>query len=183
MSKLSSPFSGGAIRITQEIWKDVVGYEGLYKVSNLGRVKRDGVILKNIIDKRRKTYRVNLCRDGRIKTKFIHRLVCEAFLPNLEHKRTVNHKNFNPSDNRLENLEWATDYENINHAIDNGRINYNGNGNPMSKLTDKQVRHIKMGLLMGIKQQDMADKFEVTKSAVSLINIGKRWGHIKLNLV
>lgn len=102
-----------------EVWKDIKGYESLYQVSNFGRVKSLLSDKERILKSSKNTQgylKVNLCIDGLSITKKVHRLVCEAFLPNLENKRTVNHKNGIRSDNRLENLEWATDSENNKHA-------------------------------------------------------------------
>lgn len=106
----------------EEIRKDVVGYKWFYKVSSLGRV----MWLIN----QQKQYRerilkpwtatgycyLNLCKYGKQKTAKVHRLVAEAFLPNPQNKRCVNHINWIKTDNRVENLEWATHSENRFHA-------------------------------------------------------------------
>ena len=100
-----------------EIWKDVEGYEGLYQVSDLGRVKRvnTGRILKG----RKNTdgyLRVNLYKNNVSYTKTIHRLVAEAFIPNTENKPQVNHIDENKTNNLASNLEWMTSKENNNHG-------------------------------------------------------------------
>lgn len=121
----------------KEIWRNVVGYEGIYEVSDLGRVrtsktkttysKKHGVrhwkqrILKPKICKRGDS-RVSLWKDGKEKTFLVHRLVAMAFLPNPKNKKTVNHIDGDPINNQLENLEWATYEENNNHAFDNRLI-------------------------------------------------------------
>ncbi|MBN6885364.1 NUMOD4 motif-containing protein/HNH endonuclease [Cytobacillus horneckiae] len=117
-----------------EIWKDISGYEGLYQVSNKGRVKslertivRSDGQNKTIAEKILKQgtsskgyQQINLCQNGKQKTMKIHRLVSEAFIPNPENKPQVNHSNGNKQNNYVSNLEWATNGENIKHAYDTG---------------------------------------------------------------
>lgn len=101
-----------------EIWKDVKGYEGLYQVSNLGRVKSfyTNRILKPGTDKDG-YLRVDLCKDKKPKHFHIHRLVAETFLPNPENKPCVNHKLGKKQDNRATELEWCTYSENEIHSF------------------------------------------------------------------
>ena len=122
------------IKCMQEIWKDIEGYEGCYQVSNLGRVKsldrnvkgnksnyiRTGKILSP------KTHRngylvVGLCTDRKIKMYYIHRLVAQAFLPNLDRLPQVNHKDENKTNNNVENLEWCSAEYNTNYGTANDR--------------------------------------------------------------
>ena len=106
-----------------EIWKPVVGYEGLYEVSNLGKVKaikwHRGNEEKEI--KPYTTYkgylRLRLCKNGKGKQFQIHRLVAEAFIPNPENKPYIDHINTDRTDNRVENLRWVTNKENCNNPI------------------------------------------------------------------
>ena len=114
----------------EEIWKDVVGYEGLYQVSNLGRVKsvitwngyeylKKEKIMKPFENKR--GYKsIGFTKDGKTITYRLHRIVAQAFIPNPENKPIINHKNGVKSDNRVENLEWCTYSENTIHAIKTG---------------------------------------------------------------
>ena len=115
-----------------EVWKDVVGYEGLYKVSNKGNVysvgrinsqckKIGGIILKPGYT-RGGYLLVNLCENGKVKSKYIHRLVLEAFVENPNNLPEVNHKDENPSNNELSNLEWCDARYNSNYGTRNERI-------------------------------------------------------------
>ncbi len=112
-----------------EIWKDVVGYEGLYQVSDRGRIKsicsyvrlQNGELMKkkpHILKLQdRCGYKlVNLFKGGRSHTLNIHRLVAEAFLPNPHRYSVVNHKDENKSNNSLSNLEWCTHAYNLSYG-------------------------------------------------------------------
>ena len=109
----------------KEIWKDILGYEGLYKVSNTGKIfsiERHGTknrILSSV-DNGKGYLRVKLSKNDKPKSYMLHRIIAEAFIPNLENKKCVNHINGNKKDNRIENLEWCTHSENVNHAIRTG---------------------------------------------------------------
>lgn len=106
-----------------EIWKPVVWFEWLYEVSNLWRIKsfktwRYWLWIWKIIKwtKHPKWYRRITFLN---KPYLVHRIVAQAFIPNPENKKTINHINCIKNDNRVYNLEWATDKENIRHAWDN----------------------------------------------------------------
>ena len=144
-----------------EIWKDIPGYEGLYQVSNLGRVKSLGRYVKKrsklaFQDERmlcspKDKYGyliVTLCREGKPKKKKVHRLVAQAFIPNPENKETVNHINGDKNNNTAMNLEWNTSTENLKHAYAvglNGRNHFINNKNSKAVAQfDKNLNFIKI---------------------------------------
>lgn len=134
-----------------EIWKDIPNYEGLYMVSNLGRVKslpknnHKEIILKNKITKDG-YYETALSKNNKQKWIRTHRLVAQAFIPNPDNKPQVNHIDGNKLNNNVDNLEWCTNQENINHAIRTGLENFIGKNNPKAKSVlqyDKKGNFIK----------------------------------------
>lgn len=117
----------------KEVWKDVIGYEGLYEVSSLGRVRsldklvngnnskvlRKGIILKPQ-EKKYGYLAVNLYKYRKMKSLTVHRLVAKAFIENLDNKPEVNHIDGNKKNNSIYNLEWVTSSENQKHAFEKG---------------------------------------------------------------
>lgn len=112
--------------MANEIWEDILGYEGFYQVSNMGRVRsldrvtsngkrRIGKILKTRLDKDGYEF-LNLSINGKRRIHKVHRLVLETFNPTDDSSLEVNHINEIKDDNRLENLEWVTHKQNCNHG-------------------------------------------------------------------
>ena len=123
----------------EEIWKPIKGYEGLYEISNLGRVKslnyrKTGKekILKNI-ERSNGYLMVNLYVKGKCKKFSVHRLVAETFIPNPEGKPCIDHINTIRNDNRVENLRWVTHEENNNNPLTKKKHseNHTGEKHPM----------------------------------------------------
>ena len=138
----------------KEIWKDIEGYEGLYQVSNMGRVKSlermkwNGRGYQKIPEKILKAseYRggylqVNLSKDGKAKDCKIHRLVATAFLENTDNLPIINHKDENPKNNCVQNLEWCS------YSYNNS---YNDKGKKIGKKLSKPVFSVdkESGLIM-----------------------------------
>lgn len=106
-----------------ERWEQIKDYEGLYEVSNLGRIrnKKTGRILKPL--KNTNGYlRLDLCKNGIRRAAKVHRLVAEAFIPNPQNLPCVNHKDENKINNCLDNLEWCTYEYNNNYGTIKERI-------------------------------------------------------------
>ena len=108
-----------------EIWKPIKGYEGLYEVSNFGRIKSLKFGKERILKGSKDKYgylQVVLSKNNKSKTFKVHRLVSEAFIPNPDNLPQVNHKDENPSNNNVNNLEWCDKTYNNNYGTRNTRI-------------------------------------------------------------
>ena len=176
----------------EEIWKDIKGYEGLYQISSLGRVKS----LSRKISNEKRTYlskekilKIHLrkdgyCRIGLTKNKkqqqfLVHRLVSHAFIPNPENKPCINHKDGDKENNYVNNLEWCTSSENNKHAFKTGLNDNKGEKSHFAKLNEKQVRIIKWLLENSdLYLREIAELFEISFQQISRIKNNKRWKHI-----
>lgn len=153
----------------EETWKDILGFEGEYQVSNLGSVKSLGRMTNmkshNKIVKRKTNERilkpgnyngylqVYLSSNGKVKPCTVHRLVAQAFLKNCDNKTQVNHINGIKNDNRVENLEWCTASENQRHKFDvlsyrhseetKSKLYNNDNGSKKIKVNGKEFNSMR----------------------------------------
>lgn len=165
--------------IEGELWVDLPQWEGIYQISNLGRIKslqrtkkhKSGGI--QVVKARIKAQKFNkdgylmveLCKDSKSYTRYVHRLVAQVFILNPDNKRTVNHKKGNITDNRSSELEWATHSENHKHAYrELGRVsNKNMLGRDGHNPKSKPVICITTG-----------ESYKSAKSAARLTGINKR---------
>lgn len=183
--------------VQEEEWRDVVGYEDYYKVSNLGRVKSAFRYKKGrnnntvpVLEKILKNeanhagyVRVSLCKNSKSKLFLVHRLVAEAFIPNPENKPQVNHKGEKPdtTDNAFWMIEWATNGENQKHAYENNlHPSKKGAGNSKAKFSEIQVLAIRRlhRINPNISRKGLASKLGVGISCISHIITKRTWGHI-----
>jgi len=175
-----------------EVWKDVIDYEGLYQVSNFGRIKSLDKEIFGIPGSLRKSKILKPClnsggylglclrKGGKVKSHNVHILVAKAFHENNEDKAEVNHIDANKFNNKADNLEWNSRCENMRHAFDNNLIHRNcGEKHHKSKLTAEDV----------IKIRELYENNEYTKNELSImygvsdtsihyIIIKKNWAHI-----
>lgn len=149
-----------------EVWADVKGFEGKYRISSIGRVrsvKRD-IILRP--GNSRGYHNVTLSNGIAKKSTGVHRLVAQAFIPNPDNKPSVNHIDGNKINNSVGNLEWCTQAENLSHAFQVlGRTWHN------AKLTQKQVEEI-INLKGKISAAQIARDYGVHWTRVSQIHRG-----------
>ena len=165
--------------VINEVWKDIEGYEGIYKISNTGKVKslaRSGsgacnkdVILKDFNNGKNYRY-ISLTSNNKRKNHFIHRLIAYHFIPNPENKPHVNHINGIKGDNRLENLEWATLSENMLHAVKTGLLSA-----PNSKLNKEIVNEIRQLFKNGLSRKELAIKYKISLANVHRIIHYQLW--------
>ena len=161
-----------------EVWKPIQDFNGKYHVSNMGRIKNNKGFVVKLQDDRRGYPQFGFYFNKKRTFKKTHRLVAKAFIENPQNKKFVNHKNGIKDDNRVENLEWCTPYENTRHAIESGlvdicKINLH--------LNDGIIKNI-LRLKGVITQKEIAKKYKTSLDTVKQIHICKyrisRFGHL-----
>lgn len=183
----------------EEIWKPIIGYEGYYEVSNLGRVKRVALTKQvfrggksMLFHHKERILNGGLNIDGYNRVElsvkpgatkrtcvFNHRLVAESFILNPDNKDQVNHINGIKTDNRFHNLEWCTGKENVRHAIKTGlRTANKGSKCGSSKLKESQVLEIRELFSKGLGTKQISEIYSMHQSTISAIKTGRNWNHI-----
>lgn len=176
-----------------EEWRDVPGYEGLYKISNKGMLIRfehwstKGRYYPESHPYKFKNYKgyiqTYLYKDGKRKTTTIHRLIAQAFIPNPENKDQINHKNGIKDDNRIENIEWCNQSENMRHAFDTGlKEGMPGEKNGRATLSQEAVDLIKSRYNSGEKITDISRELNINLGKLRTILYGFSWKETKVKI-
>jgi hypothetical protein len=172
-----------------ETWKDIIGYEGFYQISDQGRVKSLSRLVDNhsgfkkvlkekiLIPSISKTgyFVVSFKKNNKRKTFKVHRLIAFAFIPAIKGKEYVNHINGIKLDNTIKNLEWCTIKENNLHAVANKLRNDIGVDNNNSKLKKEDVLFIRESKL---KLKELSLKFGICESTVSKVRLIRTYKNI-----
>jgi len=174
--------------IEGENWKGVVGCEGIYHISNYGRLKRvslgTGRGFRGRIGKILKWHphtrgylTTSLCKDGVQENGVLqHRLVAMAFVPNPNNYKSVNHVDGNKKNGCATNLEWCTNKQNTEHAISSGLFLV-GERCPTSKLKEGQVLEIRK-LYANMRVYEIAKMLNYNRGTISDICLNKTWKHL-----
>lgn len=168
-----------------EEWRPVVGYEGWYEVSSLGRVRRarpgHGTRIGRILGTHpnRSGYpRVTLSRESRDRKVFVHVLVARAFVGPCPTGHEVNHKDLNRCNPTASNLEYVTRSGNVVHAIQNGSRDHDprGTDKPNAKLTEVDVRAIRSS---SKSLRVLGRQYGVSSVTILKIKRREKWGHVE----
>lgn len=161
----------------EERWKDVVGYEGLYQVSNLGNIRslnwqNTNIVKEMYLKKHRKGYKqIQLVKNGIKKMYLVHRLVAQSFIPNPNNYPIVNHIDENKANNIVENLEWCTNSYNVkaytkNHPYTNTTMRKLRKGCRYGIIGDKNiVQYTKDGNIVDIWENARTIEIKTKMSA------------------
>lgn len=168
-----------------EIWKPVSGFEGVYDVSNLGRVRRVSSFrpgLNGLLTPRLAPngyFKVRLTNCGKVKPARLHRIMAIAHLPGYSPELVCAHKDGNPKNNSLSNLLWCTHNENMQHKFLHG-TNPEGIRHPSARFTETQIRHIFKRRKAGGRVGQIAKEMETCSSHISAILARRLWGHLNI---
>lgn len=167
-----------------EVFKDIIGYEGRYQISNYGNVKSfvkkfSGKLMIPKIDK--DGYHEVGIRDADSKRKHmrVHRLVAMIFIPNPNNFLFVNHKDGVRDNNYYKNLEWCTQQYNNQHAFTDGNQDNACENHPQTKLTNEKVKEIYRTAITGNHTEtQLAEMYNTTRSVVNKLRLKQRWAKV-----
>ena len=169
-----------------EEWKQIIGYEGIYSVSNTGHIRRDvksdrayaGRLLNPTPDGCG-YLQVCLYKDNAGRAIKVHKLVCLMFLGVRPEGMEINHKDGDKLNNFVENLEYVTHKQNMHHAQKNGLIRrLNGHDVSSSKLTEADVNYIKNAFINKESPTKLAKLYSVNRSTIYRVGGGVYWKHL-----
>lgn len=175
-----------------EQWRDVIGFEGFYQVSDGGNVRScDRVIIRSFFESKIKGFNrkqfidpdgylcIRLYKNAVAKRFTTHSLVMRAFVGDGLEGFEINHKNGIKTDNRLENLEYCTSSQNTQHAYDMGLKHLpKGTLNPSAKLKESDILDIRKRLKQGEHHLAIANLYGVDRRTIYSIKVGDRWKHV-----
>lgn len=181
--------------LKDEIWKEIKGYETYYEISNYGRVRAlERICFRQTYYVKNKSkflkphaYKsstsngylsITLCKENKLKTFLVHRLVALHFIENQNNYPHVNHKDFNKLNNHISNLEWVTHQQNIDHCIKNGHTDYKGEKNRFARFTEKEILEIRKLRKEGFSIRKLGKLFNTHPSVISNISNRKTWKHL-----
>lgn len=180
--------------MNNQSWKDIKGFEGVYQISNSGIVrsldrylpyKQGTKFNKGSVRLQAKNncgyLRVGLSKNKKQKHFIVHRLVAQAFIPNPNNLPQVNHIDGDKTNNHVNNLEWSSGQYNIDHSIATGLRDLKGSNNSQSKLTEEDVRKIRIRIKKTTDTlTQIAKEYNVSISIISRIKLNKSWKHVRL---
>jgi len=179
-------------------YTDIQGYNGRYKISLCGDIKcctilkgrrKKTNIPKEVSIKQKRGpnnyVHISMFTNGKPKQYLLHRIIAQVFIPNPETKPQINHINGIKWDNRIENLEWCTQSENMQHAYKTGlKKGYSvnpfkkGEGHTLSKLKNEDVVQIRILASQGMQQRKIGKKFGVCQKTILNILKKRIWTHV-----
>lgn len=179
----------------EEIWKDVVGWEDRYEVSNLGNVKSKSYMkctanmhgpmsfmtkpkpMKQVMNESG-YWTIDLRKDKKRATGIVHRLVAGAFVPNPDSLPIVNHMDSDRVNNRWDNLEWCTQQHNVQHSYDSGSNSNAGDLHPRKVLSEALVKEMRIKYNAGTTRNELVDEYGFKYCTIDKAVRGINWSNV-----